>query len=392
MASQNNPIILPERFIDVCSYAGELIGPLAPSIAAGITVVVLAGALWRAHVLKRSGRSRAALRLASGISVAISLVLTLALAVNAWVGYVPSFEALGRWLDGRAEPAAVQGTMTTGDRTPTTLDSSAVFQVTVPAAARAVPDANAWVYLPPGYDQNPKLRYRAIVALHGDPGKGADWLVGGAIQRTLDTLIESGALPPVVLIAPDLSSGLGADYREPVNLPDGPAISDFVAQDVVAWLDSNLRTSSRAADRIIAGFSSGGFGSLVIGLHNPSVFGGIVSITPYTEPYTEAYKLGAGRSEWDPSRHIATVRTIPPVFLGMAGLETAKNGNLLAAALDQRDATYTKRVFENQPHTWQAARIMMPYGLVWMANELNWAEPLTNSMAGFPRECKPSPN
>ena len=389
----NGPIVLPQVFIDLCSYSGELSGWLAPTLLGVVSVALLAASVFWARRRRRSGRSNRALWWGAGVSLGVGVLLTLALAVNSWVGYVPSFSALGRWLGGAEQSVDLSGTLGSGDRVHTTAEKGASFQVRIPATADRVPSGDAWVYLPPGYDQSADSRYRVVIGLHGDPGKGADWFAAGDIATTLDTLIAAGALPPIIFVSPDLSAGTGVNYREPVNVPNGPAIEDYVSGDIVDWVDSSLRTVADVQDRVIAGFSSGGFGSLVIGLRHSDVFGGIVSIIPYTVPYTTAIKDDPQLlSEYDPSVAIAHATRIPPTFLGMAGLETPKNGNKLAAALTARDATFTKRVFDGQPHTWQTARIIMPYGLVWVAQQLGWVSPLAGEMSGFPQACQPDPN
>lgn len=389
----NGTITLPSVFIDLCSYAGELSGWMAPTLIGAITALGIAAAVWFGRKRRREGRPRRAFWWTSGIAIGVGVLLTLALAVNSWVGYVPSFAALGRWIGGSAQGVDTYTKLSNGDREQTTTSHGTSYQVTIPGRSVNVPDATAWVYVPPGYDQQPGQSYQLVVGLHGDPGKGADWFAAGDVQKSLDELINSKALPPIIFVSPDLASGLGVDYREPVNVPGGPAIADFVANDVVKWSDAELRTKRGVENRIISGFSSGGFGALDIGMRNQDVFGAIVSIIPYTVPYTESIRNDPQLlAEYNPVRVIDSATRIPPVFLGMAGLETPANGDALAGALRAKHAVYTKRVFDGQPHVWQTARIILPYGLVWAAQQLGWVQPIAGDMAAFPQSCQPDPN
>lgn len=396
----NGTIYLPEQFIDLCKYAGELTGWNAPSIALALTGWMVALTIFWARRRKRQGKRNRLLWTTSSITFGIAFILSLALGVNSYVGYFPSFASVGRWLSGATENSITDHTSSwinsESSRPKTTETKGVSFQVTIPSTSDQVPDSTAWVYLPPGYDQDSSdTRYQLAIGMHGDPGKGADWFTGGKIDTTLDNLISEKALPQLIFISPNLSAGMGANYKEPVNVPNGPQIESYVTNDVVGWADQNLRTKADAHDRIITGFSSGGYGALVIGLRHSDVFGGIVSLIPYTVPYTASIKTdGDLYGEYNPAVAIGNLAegSIPPTFLGMAGLETAKNGNLLAAALQSKNATFTKRVFPGQPHTWATARIMMPYGLVWMANQLGWISPIDSDMSVFPSACTPAGN
>jgi S-formylglutathione hydrolase FrmB len=56
---------------------------------------------------------------------------------------------------------------------------------------------------------------------------------------------------------------------------------DYVAKDVVRWVDANLRSIPDAAHRIIGGVSEGGYGAVNIALRNPNVFGSAISFSGY---------------------------------------------------------------------------------------------------------------
>jgi S-formylglutathione hydrolase FrmB len=55
---------------------------------------------------------------------------------------------------------------------------------------------------------------------------------------------------------------------------------DFIAQDVVGYVDSNFRTLAQSESRGITGHSMGGFGALNIAMHRPDVFGAVYSMSP----------------------------------------------------------------------------------------------------------------
>jgi S-formylglutathione hydrolase FrmB len=62
-----------------------------------------------------------------------------------------------------------------------------------------------------------------------------------------------------------------------VNSPAIGNYRDYLARDVVAFVEQKLGTLSRPEARAIVGKSSGGYGALVMGQHHPDVFGHVAS-------------------------------------------------------------------------------------------------------------------
>lgn len=367
-------------------------------LGAVVSTLLLWGSLSWVRRRRLRGRRYRAVRFGTRVIVGLSVFLTVALGVNSYAGYFPSFSALGLWLSSStdtapAEPGEALGALSER-RIHTTATHGVLFQVTIPSSSERVPDSKAWVYLPPGYDQDSEAeRYPLVLGLHGNPGKGADWFAGGQLDFTLDTLINARAFPKAIFISPDLSGSAGLDYLEPVNTPGGAQTETFVTKDVVGWVDQNLRTEPDREHRVIAGFSSGGYGSLVLGFRHPDLFGGVISMLPYLDPQTPSIVASEELvGQYEPVKLIRNAHVIPPTFIGMVGEESPKAGDEISAALSEQGAVFTKRMFPAQAHTWVAARTIMPYGLVWIAQQLGWAAPITSDMSSFPTSCVPVPN
>jgi enterochelin esterase-like enzyme len=380
------PIHLP------ATLSGDLGSDLLASYWPSVIALVIAAALVTALVLvvrRRRRTARMGKRAAAAFAVpaALALVCALALGVNTWVGYFPSVAAVQRWLDSTPRQpvaafptTAVQGgTAVVPDGGPrvTTDDRGYAFLTTVPAHGRSLPDAGAWVYLPPGYDSSGNTAtYPLVVALHGAPGSAADWFAGGRLDQVLDALIAAGSIPPVVVVSPDLNAGPDRVDREPLNLPGGPQIEDYVVQDVVGWADAQLRTKADPQHRVISGMSSGGLGALLYGLHHPDVFGGVVSIMPYTTPYTP--EITGDPAALAANTPLEAIAARPAgggqqFFLGQGDGEKTEQATRIRDALRAHDHPATLRVLPGLAHNWTAARTIMPYGLVWAAQRLGWA-------------------
>ena len=136
------------------------------------------------------------------------------------------------------------------------------------------------VYLPPGYElaENAERRYPVVYLLHGWPGGDSDWDRKGRAAATLDSMIADRRIPPVIAVMPS-GRGDGLLGRSLyVNSHDGRVrMEDFLAREVVAWVDSSFRTLADARDRGIIGLSDGGEAAMNLALKHPDVFGACAS-------------------------------------------------------------------------------------------------------------------
>ncbi|HVP67651.1 MAG TPA: alpha/beta hydrolase [Anaeromyxobacteraceae bacterium] len=127
-----------------------------------------------------------------------------------------------------------------------------------------------YLYTPPGH--RPGLP--AVYFLHGFGGSAHSWVGFQPFMRSaperLDALVASGKVPPVVGVFLDGWTSFGGSQY--VNSPAIGAYRDYVARDVVAFVERRLGTIPKARSRAVVGKSSGGYGALVMGRHHPDVF------------------------------------------------------------------------------------------------------------------------
>ena len=384
------PIDLPASLSS--DAGGDLLATYWPSAIAFAVAVGLVVLLVRHQRRGRtaSRRRRVARSFGWGVPAAIALIVAVALGVNTWVGYIPSIAAAQRWLDtsprspvtvfpDAAVTAGSAGSIPATGARLTTENRGYSFLTSIPANGRDMPDAGAWVYLPPDYDApGNTARYPVIYALHGAPGTAADWFAGGRIDQTLDALIAQGYFPPAIVVSPDLNAGPDKVETEPLNRPGGPQLEDFVVKDVVTWADSQLRTQPEAGKRIVAGMSAGGLGALLYGLHHPDIFSSVVSILPYTEPYTPEVIADPESAALNTPLTVIAARggaTDQKIFLGQGDGEKPTEATQIRDALRAQGQVTTLRVLPGLDHNWTAARTIMPYGLVWIAQQWGWEPP-----------------
>ncbi|WP_052748433.1 MULTISPECIES: alpha/beta hydrolase [Cellulomonas] len=346
-------------------------------VAACVTVacaVLLALAVRR----RRRRHHPSGLLLATGACACVLLLaVTAGLGVGVGTGYLSDWRSMltaGEDATTDAPTVLPTGQPAVPPR-PTTATTGTEWAVTVPATARGFTQTEAWVYAPPGYSQHPDEHYPVLYTLHGAPGTGSDWFTAGHLDTLLDQLIASGAIPPVLVVSPDLSLG---PVDEPVDLPaPGPLRETLLVDDVVPWADQHLRTTPDRADRAIAGMSAGGLGALLVGMRHQSTFAGVVSLMPYLEPESpELHANASALAANSPLEVIGRTTYIAPlpVFLGVPTADPVDDGRRIAAALDQVGVPETEREYP-AGHDWAAVTTMTPDALTWLVGQLGWRAP-----------------
>ncbi|HEY0602927.1 MAG TPA: alpha/beta hydrolase-fold protein [Herpetosiphonaceae bacterium] len=135
-----------------------------------------------------------------------------------------------------------------------------------------------YIYLPPGYDTG-RQRYPVLYLLHGAPGKYTDWYQAAGIDQTMDALIYTRRLRPMIVVLPDGNGGPYSD-TEWANSGDGQLrAEDYIVQEVIPYIDAHYRTLAERTHRAIGGLSTGAFGAVNISFHHPNLFGYVIGLS-----------------------------------------------------------------------------------------------------------------
>ena len=136
-----------------------------------------------------------------------------------------------------------------------------------------------WVYLPPGYDDEPNRRYPSIYAIQGLTGQLDMWRNRSAFRRNFpelaDELFAAGEAPPCLIVWVDCWTSLGGS-----QFLDSPATGryhTYLCDELVAFVDRRYRTLDAPEHRGIVGKSSGGYGAMVTPMLRPDLFGGLAT-------------------------------------------------------------------------------------------------------------------
>ncbi len=129
------------------------------------------------------------------------------------------------------------------------------------------------VYLPAGYDADPRRRYPVLYLKHGGGENETAWQVRGQAPTILDNLIASRKAVPMIVVMPN---GTMPDR------PGGPYGKEAIAlatremfEDIVPLVESKYRVKTGPENTAIAGLSMGGGQSFYMGINNQTKFSAI---------------------------------------------------------------------------------------------------------------------
>jgi enterochelin esterase family protein len=133
------------------------------------------------------------------------------------------------------------------------------------------------VYLPPSYHASDTKRFPVIWLLAGFASTGMSFLNFGFGRQTvpemLDSLIRRGEMPETIVVMPDCMTRYGgSQYAD--SAATGPYES-YLTGELIPHIDRQFRTLPSARHRAVAGKSSGGFGSLRLGMRHPELFSAV---------------------------------------------------------------------------------------------------------------------
>ncbi len=138
------------------------------------------------------------------------------------------------------------------------------------------------VYLPASYKNNLKRRYPVVYFLHGytdDDAKfygfSKHWM---NLVPILDSVFAEGKAKEMIIVTPNAYTRFqGSMYSNSITTGNW---EDFIAKELVSYIDKHYRTIAKAESRGLSGHSMGGYGALRIGQKNPGVFSSIYLLSP----------------------------------------------------------------------------------------------------------------
>ena len=138
-------------------------------------------------------------------------------------------------------------------------------------------DRDVLVFLPPSYAQEKSRRYAVVYALHGYSIGAEQWSREIHVPQTIEGAFAQGAKEMIVVLPDSKTLHNGSMYSSSVTTGD---FEQFIAHDLVAYIDAHYRTIPNRLSRGLVGHSMGGYGATRIGMKHADVFGSLYIMSP----------------------------------------------------------------------------------------------------------------
>lgn len=128
------------------------------------------------------------------------------------------------------------------------------------------------VYLPDGYEGG-ALHYSVLYLLHGAGDNETSWKEHGLIGEKADQLIESGSIPPTIIVMP------GCPGCWWIDGPKDKAETAFW-KELVPEVGKRYRVIDKREGRLVAGLSAGGYGTVRFLMRYPERIAAAAAFSP----------------------------------------------------------------------------------------------------------------
>jgi enterochelin esterase-like enzyme len=133
------------------------------------------------------------------------------------------------------------------------------------------------VFLPPSYAREKQRRYPVVYALHGYSIGAEQWTHEIYVPQTIEGAFAQGAQEMIVVLPDSKTVHNGSMYSSSSTTGD---FENFIARDVVSYMDAHYRTIADRQSRGLVGHSMGGYGATRIGMKHADVFGSLYIMSP----------------------------------------------------------------------------------------------------------------
>ena len=128
----------------------------------------------------------------------------------------------------------------------------------------------AFVYTPPGYESQQKMRYPVLYLQHGWGEDETAWSNQGHANLIMDNMIAAGTIKPFIIV---MTYGMTNDVKfGGIRSFKIEPFQTVLVDELIPFIDAHFRTIAKQSHRAMAGLSMGGMETHMISLNTPDVF------------------------------------------------------------------------------------------------------------------------
>jgi enterochelin esterase-like enzyme len=210
-----------------------------------------------------------------------------------------------------------------------------------------------FVYLPPGYDKNPKQRYPVLYLLHGSGDTAESWTQAGSANLILDNLIAEKKAKPMIVVMP---LGHAVPFGSPPEIAKNnvPLMEEYMLKEILPWAESKYRIAAGRQNRALAGLSMGGGQTFNIGFAHLDLFSSLGVFSSATQPeFAEKFKTVLADAK-------GTNAKLNVFWYGCGDKDAVfTRAKDTEALLNKNQIRHTFRPIANGLHTWPVWRLCL---------------------------------
>ncbi len=210
-----------------------------------------------------------------------------------------------------------------------------------------------FVYLPPGYDKNPKQRYPVLYLLHGSGDTAESWTQAGSANLILDNLIAEKKAKPMIVVMP-LGHAVPFGSSPEIMKNNVPLMGEYMTKEIMPWAESKYRVAAGRQNRALAGLSMGGGQTFNIGFGHLDLFSSLGVFSSATQPeFADKFKTVLEDAKGTNAKL--------NVFWYACGDKDAvfTRAQATEALLNKHQIRHTFRPIVNGMHTWPVWRLCL---------------------------------
>lgn len=175
-----------------------------------------------------------------------------------------------------------------------------LLHLKVPSPESDFPIRDVWVWTPPLGNVD-RSSLPVVYMLHGWPGSPASMITG--IVKPLAAAFAKGT-KPFIAVFPDGNAKTHPDSEWADSYDKKAMIETWITTKVIPAVESDRIRSNR--ERAIIGFSMGGYGAAIIGLHHPELFTQVATMAGYfiIDDLTGAFETKSKEAVQTPSTYL----------------------------------------------------------------------------------------
>lgn len=329
----------------------------------------------RGRVLAAGGAALVVLMASSGINRQFDEYPTMRVLLNPWIGRTDELTT------GRVAAVQVPEGRTLSEvwHAPAGLPAKGtVSTVAIPATKSGFRTQDAYVYLPPAYQANPRPLLPVLVMMAGQPGQPSDWTGTGQLPEQMDAFAAGHqGLAPIVLMVSQNGSQWGNSLCMNSRIAQAQT---YLAEDVPDFARTHLQTATGRTAFAIGGLSQGGTCALQLAVNAPEVYGSFLDISGQDEPTLgsrqETVQKAFGGDEAafdavDPMHVMARTKFPDTAAAFVVGAGDGEFGPQQRKVHQAALAAGMKATFQTVPggHDWNTFRAGLGVNIPWLAQQ-----------------------